>query len=807
MRNSMHSKSSNSRSPIKHLRRFSMFNSPIKIYKSPPKPQIQESFLEKINKVYASHSRLAEFFLIHFVFLRPQNGLDNLNSIPDLINFRFSFWDFEEFYTPPGILSKPKEYKVNHLLTSPILPIIKYNMIDYYTQDESQKVSVEINYDPSINNFINYKTFLNYLVFRELFIEIYDYEKQMPYGYAKLPLSKFLRSNGARFIVEQTEISIYDNFTHEQKGSLGLSLKSEEMNTKQNFDIIEQNKRLNLIDSGNNNNNEQNIKNKKVLSIASNKIQIFNNTYKNEEDKNYNKNIDKIKISIIGNQTLINQTKYKNSNNNIINDFNIKKTNKLEKTIIAFNHKNNSLTLSLIQGQPHYFNYIINNNSNTEQLFHIVISTDENKYSNNHKNDIIINFVSNSEEYEYITMLNKLIIPTNYNSVSENGNFILGPQKSIPLLFKCLSYKSFSGLESNFLCSHSIIIYNMNGHPINCLKVKILKVFPIIDFEFLYKKSKESNKKIEFINPFKNMTVVKSKQLLSNYIFLNGIDYKNYIPEIKMDPKTNEFYFIFNNNLDFVSNMKNNSKTDEIENKFNKVYNLQKTIDNFNNKKLLFLYNDKFRAQLLVTYRFVINSYEFINISYNLGAKMKKSLSFEYIGTEDKKVKFYSSDDNLIFFDETYKNGIQVKPNKLYQIDYYIYIKQFRNYEIMINCIDMKNKEICKSWVINATIGKLNIIQKINVNYLINLNNDVKTYFEFTNPLNTFAVINFICSTKAVIDVPINQISFEAKEKRNIIINIRKILIPQKITAYIFIMDKNNFFHEVLEVNINYINK
>ena len=624
-------------------------------------------------------------------------------------------------------------------------------MIDYYTQDESQKVSVEINYDPSINNFINYKTFLNYLVFRELFIEIYDYEKQMPYGYAKLPLSKFLRSNGARFIVEQTEISIYDNFTHEQKGSLGLSLKSEEMNTKQNFDIIEQNKRLNLIDSGNNNNNEQNIKNKKVLSIASNKIQIFNNTYKNKEDKNYNKNIDKIKISIIGNQTLINQTKYKNSNNNIINDFNIKKTNKLEKTIIAFNHKNNSLTLSLIQGQPHYFNYIININSNTEQLFHIVISTDENKYSNNHKNDIIINFVSNSEEYEYITMLNKLIIPTNYNSVSENGNFILGPQKSIPLLFKCLSYKSFSGLESNFLCSHSIIIYNMNGHPINCLKVKILKVFPIIDFEFLYKKSKESNKKIEFINPFKNMTVVKSKQLLSNYIFLNGIDYKNYIPEIKMDPKTNEFYFIFNNNLDFVSNMKNNSKTDEIENKFNKVYNLQKTIDNFNNKKLLFLYNDKFRAQLLVTYRFVINSYEFINISYNLGAKMKKSLSFEYIGTEDKKVKFYSSDDNLIFFDETYKNGIQVKPNKLYQIDYYIYIKQFRNYEIMINCIDMKNKEICKSWVINATIGKLNIIQKINVNYLINLNNDVKTYFEFTNPLNTFAVINFIALLKQLL--------------------------------------------------------
>ena len=29
-------------------------------------------------------------------------------------NFRFSFWDFEEFYSVPGILSKPEEYKVNH---------------------------------------------------------------------------------------------------------------------------------------------------------------------------------------------------------------------------------------------------------------------------------------------------------------------------------------------------------------------------------------------------------------------------------------------------------------------------------------------------------------------------------------------------------------------------------------------------------------------------------------------------------------------------------------------------------------------
>ena len=798
-----------SRSPSKSPQKSSFYLSSKKVYKSPPKPQVKETFFDKIYKIYSSHSRLAELFIIHFTFLRPENGLDNLDAIPDIINFRFSFWDFEEFYTPPAILSKPEEYKVNHLLTSPELPIIKYNMIDYYTQeDNTQEVSVEINYDPSVNNFINYKTFLSYLVFRECFIEIYDYEKQMPYGYATFPLSILLRKNGERVKMEKIDINIYDNFTHESRGVLGLSIKSEEMTTKNNFDIIEQNIRLNIIDTvkenNDNNNNEQIIKKKKVVSYASSNKQKVYYKYQNEEEKNYYKNIDKIKISIIGNQTTITQTNNKTKNDNNI-DYNEKKEKKINNTIIDFNKQNKSLTLSLIQGEPHYFNYIIHNNSNKEQKYQVVISTDNNKYSSINKNDIIISLVTNSEEYKYITMLKNLNIPNSYESISEKGYFILGPQKSIPLLFKCLSYKSFSGLENNFLCMHSIFIYDINGYPINNLEIKIVKVFPIIDFEFYYKKPKESNKKIEFINPLKNMTVIKSKEILSNYIFLNGNDYKNFIPEIKMDQKTNDFYFIFNNNLDFVNNNQSNSNMDEIENKFNKSYYFTKTLDNYNNKKLLFLYKDKFRSQLLVSYKFIINSYEYINISYNLGVKTKKSLSFTYLGNENKKLKFYTKDINIIFFDDIYKNGILVEPNKIYHIDFYIYVKKLKNYEIMINSIDMKNKEIYKSWVIKASVGKLNIIQRINIDYVINVNNDVKTSFQFTNPLNIFSVINFICSTKTVIDIPVNQIYFDAKETKHIIINIRKILIKQKITAYIFITDENKFFNDVIEVNINYI--
>jgi hypothetical protein len=401
-------------------------------------------------------------------------------------------------------------------------------------------------------------------------------------------------------------------------------------------------------------------------------------------------------------------------------------------------------------------------------------------------------------------MIKNLKIPYNYHTISENGYFNLEPQRAIPLLFKCLCYKSFNGLEENFQIIHSIIIYDDKGIAKYYAKVKILKVFPIIDWEFFYKNPKGQNKKAYFINPFKNMTYEKSKQLLKNYVFLNGIDYKNFIPEIKMDQKTNDFYFIYNDNLDFVNNAQNSSSPYDIQSFYNKTYSVQKTVDKYNNKKLLFLYKDKFRSQLLVTYRFIINEYEYLNVSYNLGARMKNALSFTYFGNVNKKVKFCSNDSNLVFFDEVYNNGIVIEPNKMYQVEYYIYINKLKNYEIMVNCIDTKNKEIFKSWVVFATPGKLNIIKKMEINYIIKVSSDVRTSFEFTNPLKSYAIINFICSTKTVIEIPIYQINFEPNETKNIIVNIRKILIPQKITAYIFIMDEYNLFHDVVQIDIDY---
>ena len=790
------------RNSISHKLRTSI-SSPLKfsltkkMTNSLMKSQQNQTYLDKIYNIYSSHNNFAEDFRIIFFSFLPLNGLDNLNSIPDFINFRFSFWDFDEFYTPPCFVEKPEKFEINHLLTSPHLPIIQYNK----NENSEEDAIVEINYDPSINNYISYKSFLSYLAFRELFVEIYDYEKKMPFGYFRFPLSKFLRPYQKSFSSEQIEIKVYDNFTQEVKGYIILDLESKEAKTDKQFNIMFQHNLLNFIDT-----NDIKKKKKVIVSESSDNKRIIIGSLQKEEEKNYNKNIDRIQLSVIGNKTFLSQTNKYGKKNLEFHEYDEEKEKNINQAINNFNNNANNLTISLIQGEPHFFNFIIHNDSNIEQKYFIQISSDDNKYTNNSKNDKILTFISNAEEWEYITILKNLKIPQNYHSVSENGYFILNANTAIPLLFKCLSYKSFNGFEKNFQTNHTIMICNIKGEVKYYLKVIIEKVFPIIDFEFYYRIPKGNNKKIEFINPYKYSNIIKSKQILKNYVFINGNKKIYNSPIIEMNEKTNDFYFLFNYNTDFVDN--NTMSIIDKKIKSNKPYNSNSKTDLelTNNKKLLFLYKDKFGVQLLLTYRFFLFEYEYLNIDYNFGTKKRNILSITNNCEENAKYKFYSSDNNEIYFDDKYKNGLLTKKNNIYKVEYTLYLTKNENdKEIQVNCIDAKSKEIYKAWIIKPKITKINLIQTINVNYLKVINNDIKTSFEYKNPLNNTSTINFICSTKTVIDIPINQIIFNANEKKNIIINLRKILIPQTIIAYIFINDENNLFHQVIQLNINYL--
>ena len=719
------------------------------------------SDFESLYKEHISQNinKFATIYKIIFSSLTPQNDLDNLDTIPNYLNFRFSFWDNVNYYTEAGTLSKPLDYKANFLSTSPDLPIFKNN----------NEFSISLTFDPSNYFFIDYKKFIYYLFTRELFIEIYDCEKRMPYAFCKIPLKKFLRKNGE--ISGNIFANLYDNFTYKSRGKLLVKIKSEELRTLKDFNPVVHSRKLELFNSKTNEFPPVD-NNKKIVTISAAKYKKIVN------DKNFS-------ISKIYN-------------------FNSSNTSKMLKNKRKSIFEKN-LCLTLIQGEPHYFNYLLTNDTNEIQIYHIGISSNG-----------IISLIYDRKEYEFITILKGLQIPYDYHSISKDGTVIIQPNQSLPIIIKCLSYNSFLGNEQNFMTKHSIMVYDNKNVPKFYLNIEIFKVFPIIDFEFYYNIPENKSQKIKFINPCKE-SIIKSNELLKNFIYLNTVDNeKNGIEniEIQLDQKTHEFFFEFNNNFNLGENqfkLPNENEKINLYGFYGKNINKLNTLNiNGNNnlinkQRLLFFYKDMFKSQLLTTFRFIINAYECINFAYDLGVLYKKHLNLSLSIPTKKKLKFYSSNENLLFFDDKYKNdGLEIESNKSYEINFNIRIKQEGYHEILINCVDVNSNEVAKTWLIQATMNKSNISRIVKVDYKIDLSTELAAQISFQSPLNIDSVLYFTSSQKTVIELPESQIEFKAKETKNISINIRQKLIPGFYKEYVFITDENELFYESIQFDVNY---
>ena len=75
--------------------------------------------------------------------------------------------------------------------------------------------------DYHFNN-IDYKLFVKYLLYKDLFIEIFDNEKQMVYGYVKVPLKKLIRATDKKNLFELIHPIVYDNKNYTMKGELEI---------------------------------------------------------------------------------------------------------------------------------------------------------------------------------------------------------------------------------------------------------------------------------------------------------------------------------------------------------------------------------------------------------------------------------------------------------------------------------------------------------------------------------------------------------------------------------------------------------
>ena len=857
-----------------------------------------QSLLDYTFNEYLSHENFGDIFTITFASFKPKKNLESLNNIPNKIYFKFSFWDFEEFTTEPAKITKPAELKSSYLSSSPSFFIYKEKSGNESQSDKEMKVT--ITYDPSIDNYIEYKDFLNYLLLRELFIEIFDHNKQIPYGYFKIPLKKFVRYT-KKSVLENFSVNIYDNFTYEQKGTIELVLKSDEIKTIKPFNLKEQNERFNFfyssnqfIDSKGNeikenpnipfgDNIKTRMKRKKVVCVApmnygklsqiekdlyAQKILEFKNknnisggnisgsylekTMSSNPGGSYldqnlekrvrvlrfldthtdngktitlNKNINENDLNYLDQDTMKASIKRNMEEKNFYDTLNytnyIKNINKetlIEKTI-AENNKN-ILTIALIQGEPHYFNFILTNETSHQELYHIIISRKNEKESNVEKEnenkhpyysisdeqknersrnfkDNIVRLVTDSKEYEYITILKGLKIPNDqdYNCISKDGHVIVEPHQSVPLLFKCISYKCLNGYDDNSQSKYSVFIYNQNNIPQYFLNVNILKVFPIIDFEFYYNVEEKKLSQIKFFNPFKYDTS-KSQELLKTHHFINSLD-KNSDINIKLDPLTNNFFFYFNN----LTNLADNQMSLNSPEAKNLYQNNNVELSANNNRRLLFLYKDIYRAQLLSTFNFLIKAYDCISISSDLGVKKTYKLLLPIVDSP-RTVRLYSSNEDVLFFQGIYKENIILIQNMSYEIEYTVFSKKIENHEILLNCTDISTKEIIKTWLIKTAVNQPKVSQVIKVDCLIGSTTQVR--FSFTSPLNTWSVLHFESSNKSMIELPADQIAFNSEENKIIKINVCKSLTPGRGTSYVFISDNDNLFNQVIQVDVSY---
>ena len=201
------------------------------------------------------------------------------------------------------------------------------------------------------------------------------------------------------------------------------------------------------------------------------------------------------------------------------------------KNVSKENHQN-IFEITLIVGQPHYFNYVISNPSNSEDTFHIVIlaANEDNNSDNNNYDNNIISVIQSPQEWESLVRNHGFIKPNNFNIISNNYNFQMAPNESIPLLFKLLTY-DISSDEKRY----NVYISRLNSKPYYNLTIIIKNSFPVIDHIFqYYVQNNTKNIEIPLSNPFKNSRK-KTIQIENNYscsddkIFLNVDPSLNFI--------------------------------------------------------------------------------------------------------------------------------------------------------------------------------------------------------------------------------------------------------------------------------------
>jgi hypothetical protein len=564
--------------------------------------QIVEKSSSLLNYTFENEikgDKKANNFIISFLAFKPLSDIKDYNSLPNKIHFKFDFWDFDTFITKSAIINKPS----SDIIPSNTPLVITKEGVPLNAKIEDKEMKIQIEYDPSIDNKIDFKDFINYLLTKNLFIEIYDSEKLNQIGNLKIPLRDFLRQ-GKPSIFHTKEYDIFD-YNFMIKGSIQILIKSVGYNCSKSFEYDPHYlKVINTKDKFSNTNRKKKVKTAQIKldklteinkeNLAKAIIEKAENSTANNMLNNNNNSIENQEVLIKGlklnldpeTQKRLRALKYSskptdgNNINSILqlnkleelktkqiheNEFiksltyvnKLKEQNKkgiIEKTIQENNK--NIVTLDIIAGQNNYFNFIINNMENIDELVQVVISkqnkplegekVDKNfiKEENIEKIDKenVVSLVNDPDEWKNYVETNKLYKPDDYSLISPQNFLIMKPRESVPLLLKIKSFDL--NLKD---ATYVVWIYKKEGQPLFNLYLNIRRVFPVLDHSYIYYLPENRFSNVKFPNPFK-YDINKIKKFLDNYYCTDSH------VSMQLDSVSNEFYFKFKTNAEYSQN-------------------------------------------------------------------------------------------------------------------------------------------------------------------------------------------------------------------------------------------------------------
>ena len=770
-------------------------------------PEIQDNIIE-----YNLHKELeSQNFgnLLNFQFLsfKPSKLFyKNINNIPKKIKFITNFFNQRNLKTCTCNIALPQSTNKENLyyFGSPLI-LSKENLGlnsvagDNDNKNADKEIKISIKYDPSVDKSLDFRDFVKFLSTKYLVVEIIDVEKCFNIGEFKIPLNDLLRKGKDKVYLTK-EFPIYDD-EFVLKGYIQMLLENLEFNTLNPFSYNRDMYRK--IESKSNANNLK--KKKKVFAskINLNNYKNLSDISKNTEDQeNYMKfNTDmeiKKKIQVTRflntmgegnkyNQNMINDIKLREMKHKQILDQQLAQTKIIRSEMkpailskVTHDIYKSEFNISLIQGQPLYFNYKIFNDSDKEELFHIVIDRvsnekdEEGNQINKDKKELLtegktVSVVNVPEEWARIVSSEKLE-STDYSIFSDDLYFSMQPNENIPILIRLLSYReSFKANEYN------LYVNKKDGRTHFLLNIKIHNIFPIYDHIFHYHLPCNSYQDIMLVNPFKS-SQKKTMEIL-NYYQSTDIQVN-----LAQEKETKEFCFKYNTN-------------DE----------------GFVHEFLLFLYSDEFRNNLYLTWKFEIYCHETISLEGTLGKKNICPLYINYI--EKNKIPSNNLDNKLVlqlFTDRTetiqYPEGIN-KPfdlirNSTAETKFILYPKNKNRNNALINCVNVNTRELYKSWLIKYTCANVVVSDEKNIECYVGSQTNIK--YECTNPIDKWVLLKFESSDDNLMYVVDNVVPFNGKEEKYINIIIPRQIYKRKFDAFLFISDENEEYSKTIVFHINF---